>query len=178
MKNWSVELSQFDVRYEPCSTIKAQVMVDLLAEMTHSNPDIPTWELHVDGASKVRYGGAGLILTKGKDVVIAASIKFDSPISNNQVAYEALLVGMALAWDAGVMDITVFKDSQLVTSQVNGEYQARDLLLQQYLKSVHEEVKTFDSFSIKHVPREQNTRANVLSKFASTKPRSENCSLI
>ncbi|XP_057755703.1 uncharacterized protein LOC130974879 [Arachis stenosperma] len=40
------------------TAIKAQAMVDFLAETTHPNFDIPVWELHVDGASNVRCGGS------------------------------------------------------------------------------------------------------------------------
>ncbi|XP_015957282.1 uncharacterized protein LOC107481513 [Arachis duranensis] len=70
MMNWSIELSQFDVRYEPRSAIKAQAMVDFLAEMMHPDFDTPTWKLHLDGASNIRYGRAGLILIKGEDTEV------------------------------------------------------------------------------------------------------------
>lgn len=63
--------------------MKAQAMVDFLAEMTHPAIDIPTWELHVDEASNVKYEGASLILTRGEDMMIEVSIKFNSPIPNN-----------------------------------------------------------------------------------------------
>ncbi|XP_072054860.1 uncharacterized protein [Arachis hypogaea] len=109
-------------------------MVNFLAETTHSDSDVPIWELHMDGASNVQYGVAGLILTKGEDLVIEASIKFDFSISNNQAEYEALFERLTLALDVGATKMTVFSDSQFVTFQVNGEYQAWDPLLEQYLK--------------------------------------------
>ncbi|XP_072052151.1 uncharacterized protein [Arachis hypogaea] len=82
MMSWSIELSQFDIRYEPRSTIKVEVMVR----------------------------GAGLILTKGDDMVIQTSIKFDFPISNNQVEYEVSFAGLALARDVGAIELTIFSD--------------------------------------------------------------------
>ena len=63
-------------------------------------------------------------------MVIETSIKFDFPISNNQAECEALNARLALAQDVGAIEVTVFSDTQLVTFQVNGKYQAQDPLLQ------------------------------------------------
>ncbi|XP_072073928.1 uncharacterized protein [Arachis hypogaea] len=86
--------------------------------------------------------------------------------------------GLVLAQEVGATRLEVCSDSQVVTSQVNGSYQARDSLLQKYLKRVKELSKQFEEITIQHVPRERNTRADLLSKLASTKPRIGNCSLI
>nr|XP_029145797.1 uncharacterized protein LOC114924690 [Arachis hypogaea] len=62
--------------------------------------------------------------------------------------------------------------------EVNGSYQARDPLLQKYLEKVKQVTSQFQEVIIQHVPREKNTRADLLSKLASTKPGSGNRSLI
>ena len=85
---------------------------------------------------------------------------------------------LRLAEDIGARDIQVFSDSQLVASQVLGEYQTKSDNLIEYLNLVKEKLKNFDRTEIKHVPREQNTRADILSKLASTSKKGGNKSVI
>ena len=56
-------------------------------------------------------------------------------------------------------------DSLLVTGQVTGEYQAKDPQMVAYLEYVHVLKETFE---LVHVPREQNARASLLAKLASS----------
>nr|KYP32537.1 hypothetical protein KK1_046761 [Cajanus cajan] len=56
-----------------------------------------------------------------------------------------------------------------MVEQLSGTYQAKDVLLQQYFHMASQQISSFDEFTIQHVPREQNTRADLLSKLASTK---------
>ncbi|XP_025670557.1 uncharacterized protein [Arachis hypogaea] len=92
--------------------------------------------------------------------------------------HEALLGGLILAREVGDTRLEVCSDSEVVTSQVNGSYQARDSLLQKYLEKVKELSKQFEEVAVQHVPRERNTRADLLSKLVSTKPGASNRSLI
>jgi hypothetical protein len=39
--SWAIELTQYDISYEPRLAIKAQVLADFLAEMTHPGRTIP-----------------------------------------------------------------------------------------------------------------------------------------
>ncbi|MCI75927.1 maturase K, partial [Trifolium medium] len=62
---WSLELSEFDIRYESRKTLKAQVLADFVAEMTNSSPatnGTDKWTIFVDGASNATGAGAGIIL--------------------------------------------------------------------------------------------------------------------
>ncbi|XP_015965613.1 uncharacterized protein LOC107489376 [Arachis duranensis] len=180
MMTWSIELFQYDIRYEPRQAIKAQAMADFLVEVM-GDPTAETgerWKLHVDGASHQTSGGAGIILESPAGVVYEQSIRFKFPVSNNQAEYEALIGGLALATEVGATRLEICSDSQVVTSQVNGSYQARDSLLQKYLEKVKDLSQKFEEVTIHHVPRERNTRADLLSKLASTKPGEGNRSLI
>ncbi|XP_057760688.1 uncharacterized protein LOC130981070 [Arachis stenosperma] len=178
MLAWSIELSQFQIKFEPRNAIKAQAMADFIAEMTLGNTTPESWKLHIDGSSNVTSGGAGVILESQNGIVIEQSVRYEFPVSNNQAKYEALLAGLALAKDVGVKVLELSTDSQVVSSQINGDYQTRDLLLQQYLAKVNELKEWFNHITIRHVPRERNTRADLLSKLASTKPGHGNKSLI
>ncbi|XP_072094127.1 uncharacterized protein [Arachis hypogaea] len=180
MMTWSIELSQYDIQYEPRQAIKAQAMVDFLVEVAGDPAEYSNtrWKLHVDGASNQTFGGAGVILESPAGVVYEQSIKFDFPVSNNQAEYEALIGGLTLAAEVGATRLEICSDSQIVTSQVNGSYQARDSLLQKYLEKVKDLSRKFEEVTIQHVPREKNTQADHLSKLASTKPGEGNRSLI
>ncbi|XP_025670295.1 uncharacterized protein [Arachis hypogaea] len=180
MMTWAIELSQYDLHYEPRHAIKAQAMVDFLVEVTGDPPEETgtRWRLHVDEASNQTFWGTGVILESPAGVVYKQSTKFDFPVSNNQAEYEALLGGLTLAREVGATRLEVCSDSQVVTSQVNGSYQARDPLLQRYLEKVRELTRQFQEVTVQHIPRERNTRADLLSKLASTKPGAGNRSLI
>ncbi|XP_057723565.1 uncharacterized protein LOC130939480 [Arachis stenosperma] len=180
MMTWSIELSQYDIRYEPRQAIKAQAMADFLVEVTGDpSEDVGTrWKLHVDGASNQTFGGAGIILESPVGVVYEQSVRFEFPISNNQAEYEALIGGLTLAAEVGARRLEICSDSQVVTSQVNGSYQAKDPLLQKYLEKVKSLSQKFEEVTVHHVPRERNIRADLLSKLASTKPGEGNRSLI
>ncbi|XP_072066840.1 uncharacterized protein [Arachis hypogaea] len=145
-----------------------------------STPETPNtrWKLHVDGAYNQTFGEAGIILESPTGVVYEQSIKFDFPVSNNQAEYEALLGGLQLAREVGATRLEVCSDSQVITSQVNGMHQARESLLQKYLERVKKLKEDFDDVTVQHVPRERNTRADLLSKLASKKQRTDNRSLI
>ncbi|XP_016192246.1 uncharacterized protein LOC107633126 [Arachis ipaensis] len=180
MMTWAIELSQYDLQYEPGHAIKAQVMEDFLAEVTGDPPEETgtRWRLHVDGASNQTSGGAAVILESPEGVIYEQSTKFKFPVSNNQAEYEALLGGLTLAREVGATKLELCSDSEVVTSQVNEIYQARDPLLQKYLEKVREWTRQFQEVTVQHVLRERNTRADLLSKLASTKPGTGNRSLI
>ncbi|XP_072071792.1 uncharacterized protein [Arachis hypogaea] len=177
---WAIELSQYDLQYEPRHAIKAQAMADFLLEVTGDPPEETgiRWRLHVDGASNQTSGGAGVILESPAGVIYEQSTKFEFPVSNNQAEYEALLGGLILAREVGATRLEVCSDSQVITSQVNESYQARDPLLQKYLEKVRELTRQFQEITVQHVPRERNTWTDLLSKLASTKPGADNWSLI
>jgi len=74
---------------------------------------------------------------------------------------------MLLAKELGVSQLLAKTDSKLITGQVSEEYQARDPQLACYLKFVHHLSSFFSSFKLIHVPREQNSRTDLLAKLAS-----------
>ncbi|XP_072094173.1 uncharacterized protein [Arachis hypogaea] len=111
-------------------------------------------------------------------IVYEKSVKFEFPVSNNQAEYEAIIGGLLLSKEVGVTRVEVNSDSQVVTSQINETYQAKDPLLQKYLEKVSGLSKDFEEVVVQHVPRERNTQADLLSKLASTKPGTGNRSLI
>ena len=72
----------------------------------------------------------------------------------------------------------VESDSKLITSQITEEYLTKDLQLCKYLSKVRGLEEKFKFFKAIHVPREQNSRADLLAKLASTKRPGNNRTVI
>jgi len=75
---------------------------------------------------------------------------------------------MQLEKEMGAKSLLAKSDSLLVTGQVTGEYQAKDPQMVAYLGYVQVLKGSFTMFELVHVPREQNARANLLAKLASS----------
>ena len=123
----------------------------------------------MDGASNKEGSGAGILLKKGDKVVAEQALQFRFNASNNQAEYEALLAGLKLALQLQIPRITAYCDSSLVVHQIKGEFQVKDPLLEKYWLITKDLISKFSKFDIIHVNREQNTRADVLSKLATTR---------
>ncbi|RDY07848.1 hypothetical protein CR513_07988, partial [Mucuna pruriens] len=65
-----------------------------------------------------------------------------------------------------------------MTRQVNGEYQAKDPQLVKYLDITVKLAAAFEKFTPHHLPREQNERANLLSKLTTSQKRGVQKSII
>ncbi|KAL0405125.1 UNVERIFIED_CONTAM: Ribonuclease HI [Sesamum latifolium] len=168
---WAVELSKYYISYLPRTTIKAQALVDFISKMTGAPPEETPkdekWLLHVDESSTTQGSGVGIVITspQGKDLEFA--VKFGFKASNNEAEYETLVAGMKMAHEAGTRHLLAYSDSQLVVKQVEGIYEAKEENMVQYLQQIAELKTSFKSFQIIQIPREENVKADCLSKLAS-----------
>ena len=64
---------------------------------------------------------------------IECMIRLDFPTTNNEAKYEALVAGLDLAKVAGAVTVIMHCDSQVITSQINGEYECRSERMKKYL---------------------------------------------
>jgi ribonuclease HI len=99
-------------------------------------------------------------------VYIDLSIRLEFVCSNNQVEYESLLHGLQFLRDLGARDVDMFGDSDLIRQQVRGDSQCLDGVLNSYRDKCLELLSCL-TFSIKHIPREENSQANRLAQQAS-----------
>ena len=78
------------------------------------------------------------------------------------------MAGLDLAKAAGAGNMIVHCDSQVITSQINSEYECRSERMKKYLEEVKNRI---DSLKVKFVqiPREENECADCLAKAASAK---------
>jgi len=168
-----VELSEFDTVYKPRGSIKGQIHVDFVTELSPGGAPREVeldsqWLLSVDGSSKQQGTGVRIVLEGPNGVLIEQALRFAFKASNNQAEYEALIAGMLLAKEMGAQSLLAKSDSLLVTGHVTGEYQAKDPQMAAYLKCVQVLKGAFVAFELVHVPREQNARADLLAKLASS----------
>ena len=100
VSKWAVELGQYDIRYQPRTAIKAQVLTDFLVEFTFLSPAPTTvdtglgdntgesgtlktdegrsedefaaraWKVFVDGSSTCKRADAGIVLQSPEGLVI------------------------------------------------------------------------------------------------------------
>ncbi|KAL0385967.1 UNVERIFIED_CONTAM: Ribonuclease HI [Sesamum radiatum] len=95
------------------------------------------------------------------------AVKFEFKALNNEAEHEALVLGMRMAKEAGVSHLLAYSDSQLVVRQANGEYEAKEESMVKYLHQIEELKTRFKSFKLRQIPREENIKAQSLSKLAS-----------
>jgi hypothetical protein len=77
--------------------------------------------------------------------------------------------GLRIAKEIDVHHIMCCGDSDLVAQQVAGTYKARNEVMAAYRDEVDEMAKSFLSYDIKHVRREDNMAADTLSKLGSSR---------
>jgi len=169
----AVELSEFDIVYEPRGSIKGQIYADFVAELspggTQQEVELDSqWLLSVDRSSNQQGNGAGIVLEGPNGLLIEQAPRFAFKASNNQAEYEALITGMLLAKEMGARSLLAKSDSLLVTGHVTVEYQAKDPRMATYLRYVQVLKGAFAAFELVHVSREQNARADLLAKLASS----------
>jgi len=62
MIGWSIELSKFDIQYEPRGAIKSQCLADFSTELTPLLDISAGWTLYVADSSNKTACGAGVVL--------------------------------------------------------------------------------------------------------------------
>ncbi|XP_071739363.1 uncharacterized protein [Rutidosis leptorrhynchoides] len=130
--------------------------------------NIITWELFTDGASSTDGAGTGLISISPEGEEHTYALRFAFPASKNEAEYEALLSGLRIAEKMDIKALKISVDSQLVSNQMNGTFEARDPAMHKYLKLAEDVANKFERFSITQVSRSMNRKADALSKLATS----------
>ena len=116
---------------------------------------------YFDGASRGNPGPAAIgwvIVSSGG--IVAEGGERVGETTNNRAEYDALVRVLERAADYGFSVVEVRGDSQLVVEQVKGAWQTNDPALRERRVRVRELLDRFDDWSIEHVPREVNERAD------------------
>jgi ribonuclease HI len=123
--------------------------------------------VYFDGACRGNPGAAavGYVLVTGDGIAAEGGDRIGRA-TNNRAEYEALIRALEVAREFGFEEVVVRGDSQLVVRQVRGEWNTNDPVLRERRVQVLELLEGFESWSIEHVPREINDRADELANEA------------
>ena len=79
--------------------------------------------------------------------------KLDFKVTNNMAVYEACIYGVEAALAVGAKDLLVYRDSLLVISQANEEWEVKEERLKPYHSYLKTLMKGFDKCLFIHLSR-------------------------
>ena len=131
-------------------------------------PEEKAIRLYTDGACRGNpgNGGAGAVLFDNQGYAVTTAKRFLGTCTNNEAEYAALILGLEEALSGGHKTIEVFLDSELLVRQINGVYRVKNSRLKELMKEVQRYLALFDAYTVKHVPRGENTVADRLANEA------------
>ena len=125
------------------------------------------WTMRFDGSTTTTSNGVGIVLSCENGDTIPLSFKLGFLCSNNAVEYESYLTGLTIALNIGVKHMRVLGDSNLVVSQVKGDFALREQSLAAYRTWAQRLEMEFQTFSIEYTQRSENRFANALATLGS-----------
>jgi len=123
---------------------------------------------HIDGGSRGNPGPAayGVAIKTPQGKTVTAFAKFIGETTNNFAEYQGLLAALEYALSHGYPRLRVLTDSELMARQVSGRYKVRSPDLKPLHGKAQAMIARLESFSIRHVYREQNREADRLANQA------------
>ena len=130
-----------------------------------SSPEIVA---HIDGGSRGNPGPAayGVAIETPQGKPVTAFAKFIGETTNNFAEYQGLLAALEYALSHGYPRLRVLTDSELMARQISGRYKVRSPDLKPLHDKAQAMIARLESFSIRHVYREQNREADRLANQA------------
>ena len=95
------------------------------------------------------------------------SVKLNFGCTNNVTEYKAFIVVLQVALEFGAYDLSIFWDSLLIISQIEGKWHAWDAKLIPYQKCVNRLISKFRNITFAYLPRAHNQFADALATLAS-----------
>ncbi len=120
--------------------------------------------INVDGGARGNPGPAAIaaVASNAGGEILAERSETIGEATNNVAEYRALLLGIELAKELDADEVELVGDSQLIVEQVRGNWKVK----QEHLRALNEEAKEalaeLASWSIRHVRRGENERADEL----------------
>ena len=120
--------------------------------------------VHVDGGARGNPGPAavGVVISTPEGEVVDEASAVIGQATNNVAEYRGLLLGLERARDLGATEVEVVNDSELIARQVNGDYRVKHADMKPLHRQALAALESFERWSIRSVPREQNARADRL----------------
>ena len=124
--------------------------------------------IHADGASRGNPGPAAIGATIKDETgrLISRISRRIGITTNNQAEYQAVIAALEETTKLGARQASVYLDSELIVKQINGKYRVKNRALKPLYQQVKQWQSHFESFTIMHVPRQQNKEADNLANAA------------
>ncbi|GKB24634.1 reverse transcriptase domain-containing protein [Tanacetum coccineum] len=147
---WAIELGEHDIVF--LRRNEKETSSDFLAEIPFEDnekkekpkelPDSNSkWRLYTNGASNSDELGAWLMLIDPE--------------------------GLRIAQEMEISKVAIFLDSQLLVNQIKETFAAKQTSIKDYLQKVKTALRGFEEYTVEHVRRNQNKKADALSNLAS-----------
>ena len=120
--------------------------------------------VHVDGGARGNPGpaAAACVVSSPDGEVIDERAQLLGTATNNVAEYRALLLGLDCARELGATEVEVIGDSELIAKQVQGAYKVKHEAMRPLYRQALDSLGRFERWSIRTVPRAQNSRADAL----------------
>ncbi len=124
--------------------------------------------INTDGTAEPNPGPAaiGAIIKDKQGKVIATISQSIGRATNNQAEYRAIIAALEKATKAGIRQVDIRSDSELVVRQLNRQYRVKSASLKPLYQQAKQLLDQLEGFTITHIPREQNTEADNLANTA------------
>jgi ribonuclease HI len=120
--------------------------------------------VNVDGGSRGNPGPAAVaaVVTDPSGEELAERAETIGEATNNVAEYRALLLGIELAKELDADEIEFVGDSKLIVEQVKGNWKVKQDHLRPLHTKVRDALRDLPAWSIRHVKRGENERADQL----------------
>ncbi|MBU2575833.1 ribonuclease HI family protein [Patescibacteria group bacterium] len=120
--------------------------------------------IHTDGGSRGNPGpaGIGVVLLNSSGKKVKEVSEYIGKATNNQAEYTALVRGLEEAQKLGADDVQIVMDSELIVKQLKQEYKVKNKDLASLFVNAWNLLNQFSKWSVKHVKRNKNKRADEL----------------
>ncbi|XP_075664668.1 uncharacterized protein LOC142634253 [Castanea sativa] len=112
--------------------------------------------------------GVGIVIITPKGLQMEHFFRLGFKAFKNEAEYEALLAGLRAVFDLGAQEVEIYSDSRLVVNQVQGNFEAKDPWMIDYLRLVKQTMSLFQKVKLIQIARGQNRHANSLAILASS----------
>ncbi|KAM1643188.1 hypothetical protein ACFX2K_013023 [Malus domestica] len=184
LAKWALLLNQYEIIYVPAKAVKGQALADFLADhpisadwkISDDLPDeevfyidiFPTWTMFFDGSARADGAGAGVVFMSPQSHILPYSFQLSELCSNNVAEYQAMIIGLQMAINMGIIALEIFGDSKLIINQLLTEYEVRKDDLIPYFRLATQLLQEFETVTLEHVPRKENQMADALANLASS----------
>ncbi|MGD9110063.1 MAG: phosphoribosylglycinamide formyltransferase [Phycisphaerales bacterium] len=120
--------------------------------------------IYTDGGSRGNPGpaAAGYVITGPGGKQLAAKGLYLGEATNNAAEYTAVIKALEHARELTAGSIMLYSDSELLVNQLNGNYKVKSEQLRPMFQKASELLAGFGHWSIEHITRDKNTKADEL----------------